>query len=93
MPASQLLAVFRLQCPVAVVAVELVQGGRLEALPKARSQDGVLIGQNPGGCKLAGTVPAVHVVMIVTAAGGEGEAFQNLVLRLRVAAMRLRPRR
>src|SRR5208283_1777366 len=70
---------------IAVVAVKLVQGGRLEALAEARAQNRPAVVQDPGGGELAVLVPAVHAVVVVALAGGEREPRGDLRLQLRVA--------
>src|SRR5258707_564327 len=77
----------RLQRLIAVAAVQLVKRGRLEALSKTRTQDGLAVIERPCRGKLPGCVPAIHVMMIVALSRGEGQPGENLAAQLCIAAI------
>src|SRR5260370_14651872 len=76
-----------LQRLVAVVAVKLIQRRCLETLTEARAQNRMAVVERPRGRELAGRMTAIHVVPVVTAAGGQGQPRDDFALKLRVTAV------
>src|ERR1700677_891347 len=81
------LARLRPQGGSAVIAVQLVERGGLEALSEARSQDRLRIVERPGGRQRTVRVGTKLVLSIVPLAGRQGETPHDLALQLRIAAV------
>ena len=94
-PAQELLAHahvpgigrLRLQAEVPVLAVELVERRRLEALAEARPKDGRAGVGRPGQGKLTQGLAAEGLVVVAAQAGGEAEPRPNLPLHLKIGAV------